>query len=171
MGGSRRVELAPDHPRFDTGDLVYRVDVDAFHAAEVKHHAAVAGAVARDVMAAPTYRQSHLCLARDIDRRCHVRGIDASRDRARKTVDAGVPHPTRSVVFGIRRADHRPAKARAERRDSLLGQRRVVVYGHLPTRVDYPRGAVDRHRAAATWRRYAPFGRPGDVARTGLGCG
>ena len=105
------VELAPGEARLSTGCAAHGIDAHTLHAREVKHHAAVAHRVARDVMAAPAHRHQELVRAGEIDALDHVGNAGTAGDEGWAPVDHAIPDGAGRVVTGIASAQQWTAQA------------------------------------------------------------
>ena len=104
------IELAEEHPRLHAHAACARVDVDALHAREIDHEAAVAQRAPADVVAAAAHRDEEVVLAGEPHRGDHVRQPRAARDQPGMLVDAGVPDPPRLLVLGVAGANQPAAE-------------------------------------------------------------
>ena len=74
----------------DPRRLRARVDAHAGHARQIDHHAAVAGRLAGEAVAAAFDRNQHLVLAREVHRRLDVDHAGGHDDHGRMFVDGGI---------------------------------------------------------------------------------
>src|SRR5262249_40849800 len=95
------VEFPPSDATFSAGSAPGGVNPDALHPAQINHQAAVAYAVARDVMATAAHRHQQTVGVGKVDRVDHVRDASATGDERRPLVDIGIPDLAGLVVARI----------------------------------------------------------------------
>jgi hypothetical protein len=77
------------------------VNPDTLHPGQVNHQAAIAYAVARDVMATAAHRHQQTVDAGEVDRIDHVGDASAAGDECRPLVDIGIPDLAGLIVARI----------------------------------------------------------------------
>jgi hypothetical protein len=94
-------------PRHSSG-VGQRVDPDTAHAEQVDHDSVVAGAEARDAMAAATHLDGQVVVGSEPDGRHHVSSVRRLHDHRRPPVDHAVTDSACLVVPGSRNGPPHP---------------------------------------------------------------
>ena len=106
VGLRRGVHLGPARAALHARGARDRVDLDAAHAREVDHEAAVARALAGDVVSAAADRGQQPLAAGEAHGLDHIGGARAAGDQRGPAVDRPVPDAARAVVVRVAGCDH-----------------------------------------------------------------